>query len=171
MFWKVIFISSYTECFSAHTFAVLRYLRSDRNVLHRDISKGNVLYIEEQTTLPADAGCGLQNTEPKEVPLCFIKYLLEERYVINRQLGIRVTDMNEYSTDPHKTSALVIDFNNAERLDHNQERRYKRTSRTVSYLLSLFYELPSLNNVIRERLSSSLVLFKNQKQCRFPNAA
>ena len=48
-----------------------------------DISKGNVLYIEEQTIPPADAGCGLQNTEPKEVPLCFVKYLVEERCVIN----------------------------------------------------------------------------------------
>jgi Ser/Thr protein kinase RdoA (MazF antagonist) len=31
------------KCFSTNTFAVLRYLRSDRKVLHRDISKGNVL--------------------------------------------------------------------------------------------------------------------------------
>jgi len=62
-------------------FAVLRYLRSNRKVVHRDISKGNVLYLEDPIHPPADTGCGLQSTEPKEVPLCFIKYLLHERYV------------------------------------------------------------------------------------------
>ena len=62
-------------------FAVLRYLRSNRKVIHCNISKGNVLYLEDPIHSPADAGCGLQSTEPKEVPLCFIKYLLHERYV------------------------------------------------------------------------------------------
>jgi hypothetical protein len=64
----------------AHLFAVLRYLRCNRNVLHRDISWGNVLYIDEQTT-PADVEYKAQDSEPKEVPLCFIKYLLNERYI------------------------------------------------------------------------------------------
>jgi hypothetical protein len=62
-----------------YAFAVLRYLRSDRQVIHRDISKGNVLFIEDQTTPPADVGCGSRSTEPKELHLCFVQYLLEER--------------------------------------------------------------------------------------------
>jgi len=53
---------------STHKFSVLRYLRSNRS----DISKGNILYIEEQTTTPGDARCGVKNTEPKEVPLRLI---------------------------------------------------------------------------------------------------
>jgi hypothetical protein len=39
---------------SVDTSAVLRYLRSIRNVLHRGISWGNALYFDEQATL-ADA--------------------------------------------------------------------------------------------------------------------
>jgi len=54
-------------------FAVLRYLRVHRQVLHRDISKGNVLYMPEGT-IPAEGGSG-------GVPLYFIKYLLGERCV------------------------------------------------------------------------------------------
>jgi hypothetical protein len=76
---------------SADTSAVLRYLRSNRNVLHRDISKGNVLYIDEQTP-PADADYRAQDSGPKEVPLCFIKYLLNERYIYI-STGIGVTDI------------------------------------------------------------------------------
>ena len=61
--------------------SVLRYMSSNREVIHRDISKGNVLYLEDPIHPPADAGYSWQDTEPKEVPLCFIKYLLRERYV------------------------------------------------------------------------------------------
>ena len=73
--------SQSTIFLSSRILPVLRYLRSNRKVIHRDISKGNVLYLEDPIHSPADAGCGLQSTEPKEVPLCFIKYLLHERYV------------------------------------------------------------------------------------------
>src|SRR5260370_42179397 len=66
----------------AYIFAVLRYLRFDRQVLHRDISKGNILYLEEETRNPPDVGSGGANTGGKEVPFCFIKYLLKERYVV-----------------------------------------------------------------------------------------
>jgi len=59
--------------FSAHTFSVLWYLCSYLKILHCEISKGNIIYMEEPST---DTGCGAQNTKPKEVPLCFIKYLL-----------------------------------------------------------------------------------------------
>ena len=60
---------------------MLRYLRSDRNVIHRDISKGNVLYLEDPIHPQADPADSWKDTKPKEVPLCFIKYLLRERYV------------------------------------------------------------------------------------------
>ena len=72
----------------AHTFTtVLRYLRFERSVLHRDISKGNVLHYEDNLPSPTDARSDAQSggldeaVGPKEVPLCFIKYLLGERYV------------------------------------------------------------------------------------------
>jgi hypothetical protein len=65
---------------SAHPSAVLRYLRSSRNVLHRDISWGNVLHVNKKTP-SGDAGCRAQANEPEEVPLCFIKFLLDERYI------------------------------------------------------------------------------------------
>jgi hypothetical protein len=69
----------------AHTFAVLRYLRFERQTLHRDIHKGNVLYIEDD--LPSSTGArssGAGTNEiagPEALPLCFIKYLLGERCV------------------------------------------------------------------------------------------
>ena len=71
----------------AHSFAlsVLRYLRFERHVLHRDISKGNILYVEDD--LPPSIGAqsdGANKTvepEPKEQSLCFIKYILGDRCV------------------------------------------------------------------------------------------
>lgn len=63
-------------------FVVLRYLRIKREVLHRDISRGNILYMPEGTTLPQDAGGA------KEVPLYFIKYILGERCVEINQLKL-----------------------------------------------------------------------------------
>jgi len=64
-------------------FSVLQYLRVHRQVLHRDISKGKVLYIPEEATPPPEAGSDgeIGSAEIKEVPLYFIKYLLGERCV------------------------------------------------------------------------------------------
>lgn len=68
-------------------FAVLRYLRSEREILHRDISKGNVLYNEDET--PSIGSVCMSDADPsganeaKEVSPCFIKYLVGERYVRN----------------------------------------------------------------------------------------
>ena len=50
---------------------VLRCLRFKRRILHRDISIGNVMYIEKPE-IPAQMAVE---------PLIFAKYLLEERYV------------------------------------------------------------------------------------------
>ena len=58
---------------------MLRYLRVHRLVLHRDISNGNILYLPDDATAAADVSS--DETQNKEVPLCFIKYLLGERYV------------------------------------------------------------------------------------------
>ena len=62
-------------------FAVLRYVRIHRQVLHRDISKGNVLYMPEEAPEAGSDGVQIGSAETKEVPLCFIKYLLGERCV------------------------------------------------------------------------------------------
>jgi hypothetical protein len=86
---------SIDNALGTYAFTVLRYLRFDRQVLHRDISKGNVLYLEEEATPLLDAETdGPNTTEPegKEVPLCFIKYLLKER-CMGTFLGIWATDL------------------------------------------------------------------------------
>ena len=60
-------------------FSVLRFLRVKCHILHRDISKGNVLYIEDVESPATDA-----TPESESIPredLCFLKYLLSERYV------------------------------------------------------------------------------------------
>jgi len=65
-------------------FAVLQYLHIHRQVLHWDISKGNVLYMPEVATPPPEAGSdGVQigSAETNEMPLYFIKYLLGKRCV------------------------------------------------------------------------------------------
>jgi hypothetical protein len=61
-------------------FIVLRYLHVKRQVLHQDISKGNVLYMPEGVTpAPPDGH------EAKEAPLYFVKYLLGERFIASNQ--------------------------------------------------------------------------------------
>jgi len=67
--------------------AVLRYLRFERSILHRDISKGNIMYFEDDpasltgATSDAQSGGFNETVGPKGERLCFIKYLLGERYV------------------------------------------------------------------------------------------
>jgi hypothetical protein len=78
-----------------HTLAVLRCLRFERLILHRDISKGNIMYLQDG---PASLTGTKSDTEvagfnetvgSKEEPLCFIKYLLGERYVeVSRNLVV-----------------------------------------------------------------------------------
>lgn len=69
---------------------VLRYLRFERNILHRDVSQSNILYtknVEDESTsithVTPDARSLRVNEEnpTKELPLSFIKYLLDERCV------------------------------------------------------------------------------------------
>jgi hypothetical protein len=66
---------------------VLRYLRFERNVLHRDISKGNVLYIPEpRSSVLGDQSSLALGAEGDS--LCFIKCLLGDRYVYTFQYWV-----------------------------------------------------------------------------------
>jgi hypothetical protein len=81
-----------------HGFAVLRYLRFNRRVLHRDISKGNVLYVEDD--LPSSTGFRSGGTNemvgPEGQPICFIKYILGERCVEMLQNCGYYADVTQY---------------------------------------------------------------------------
>jgi hypothetical protein len=65
----------------AYMFTVLRYLYSQWQILHPDISGGNVLYIEELTSSPVvnPESVGGEKNGDQKLP-CFIKYVLGERY-------------------------------------------------------------------------------------------
>ncbi|KIO25467.1 hypothetical protein M407DRAFT_25171 [Tulasnella calospora MUT 4182] len=76
---------------------VLRFLRMHRKVLHRDISKGNVVYVNRPQNDTAEVRSATAR-ECKKPPV-FARYFLGE------------------SNNPHETSALLIDFNHAEILD------------------------------------------------------
>ena len=85
-------LTSIDPVLPAHVFSVLRYLHFERQVLHRDISTGNVVFINDNApsapiqavrSIPTlDAGPG-GDADTKEVSPCFIKYLLGKRYVRN----------------------------------------------------------------------------------------
>jgi hypothetical protein len=67
----------------AHSFTVLRYLRFERHILHRDISIGNILYVEDDLSSSTGSRSGGANETvgPEGLPLCFINYVLGERCV------------------------------------------------------------------------------------------
>ncbi|KAI0278002.1 hypothetical protein BGY98DRAFT_1078782 [Russula aff. rugulosa BPL654] len=93
---------------------VLRYLRLHREVLHRDISSGNVLYVEDSSNRsPPPNSVSVppgQEAETNGLPLCYAKYLLRK------------------SDNPLETSMLLVDFNLAERL--GPETSVKQIHRT-----------------------------------------
>ncbi|KIO27847.1 hypothetical protein M407DRAFT_22897 [Tulasnella calospora MUT 4182] len=89
---------------------VLRFLRMRRQVLHRDISSGNIMYIDPPQGVTAQV-VGTDAQEGGVLPV-FAKRLLGE------------------STNSRETSALLIDFNHAEHLESKQEPEYHRVSRT-----------------------------------------
>jgi hypothetical protein len=67
-------------------------LRLHREVLHHDISSGNVLYVENSSNrlLPPNSLSvpPLQEGETRELPLCYAKYILGKRYVyIEAEIG------------------------------------------------------------------------------------
>jgi hypothetical protein len=67
---------------NTHMFAVLRYLRVEREVLHRDISRGNVLYMPEGTTSAPDA------TGRPRKPLFTLSNISSARGVQNQPTGL-----------------------------------------------------------------------------------
>ena len=143
---------------NAYMFAVLRNMRFERSIIHRDISKGNVLYTgngeEDSTTsvmLSAKKGA------PKQMRYCFIKYLLRERYV--RIYCNWVAADTEPSDDPTATSVLLINFNNAE--DLKSKENDQRTPRTVGCIPVTICDYAYLL-CFRVHPSSLLVLFSEE---------
>ena len=76
---------SLLQCDLLTCLQVLRYLRFNRNVLHRDISAGNVLYIEDPSNRslpPNTVSVPTEEDAPtKGLPLCYAKFLLDKRYL------------------------------------------------------------------------------------------
>ncbi|PPQ82397.1 hypothetical protein CVT25_008358 [Psilocybe cyanescens] len=95
---------------------VTRYLRFKRNVLHRDLSVGNIVVntTSDASDTPLSKGGTESNQDrhTKELEICFIKHLLGE------------------SSNPGQTSTVLINFNRAERLDINTGTTHARIGRT-----------------------------------------
>jgi len=81
-FWKVL-SKSIGHILCTKMFAVLRFLRFEREILHRDISKGNIMVSEDgpstSATIDAESVGVHENSLTKEVRFCFVKYLLKQR--------------------------------------------------------------------------------------------
>ncbi|KAJ2925742.1 hypothetical protein H1R20_g11347, partial [Candolleomyces eurysporus] len=88
-----------------------RYLRFELNVLHRDISKGNIMITDPEKRVPSPTGASTSEDRLHK-NICFIKHLRDERY------------------DQHETSVLLIDFNHAEILETKTGADSKKTFRT-----------------------------------------
>ncbi|KAG9016674.1 hypothetical protein FRB90_002538 [Tulasnella sp. 427] len=89
-------------------FAVLRFLRFKRNILHRDISAGNVMYAP---TGEHEDECEASTLVGGHTPV-FVEQILGE------------------SGNHRRTSALLIDFNHAEDLADKEGPEYERVMRT-----------------------------------------
>ncbi|KAJ2913794.1 hypothetical protein MD484_g6624, partial [Candolleomyces efflorescens] len=86
---------------------LLRYLRFKRDVLHRDISVGNILIVDSrEVPRPPKSG------ERKHQDLCFVKHLLDEQY------------------DQHDTQVLLIDFNHGEHVTAKTGADHPRKEQT-----------------------------------------
>ncbi|TEB33399.1 hypothetical protein FA13DRAFT_1789855 [Coprinellus micaceus] len=86
---------------------VMRFLRIHRGVPHRDISKGNVMFVQNKTD---KASVKRRHKELSELEtkglekVCFIGHLLYPK------------------THAHDTNLLLVDFNNAEIVKKHQSR-------------------------------------------------
>ncbi|KAG8922095.1 hypothetical protein FRC01_014492 [Tulasnella sp. 417] len=115
---------------------VLRFVRAERNILHRDISIGNVMYI------PQSAGKQSPDTstEGDEV-LSFCDSFLSDMYVCGTIFQSGGNSLSpEYS--PRPTSVLLVDFNHAEHLTNKIDDDHKRVARTVGFIGYYRRELP-----------------------------
>jgi hypothetical protein len=61
---------------------VLRYLRIERKILHRDVSKLSIRYVPQEPSSAASRVHSPLALGAEGDTLCFIKCLLGERYVI-----------------------------------------------------------------------------------------
>ncbi|KAJ2918294.1 hypothetical protein MD484_g2085, partial [Candolleomyces efflorescens] len=84
-----------------------RYLYVRYQVLHRDISRGNVMFVETPISHP-------KSVADEHKDLCFARHLLD----------------SENHPDPLETCVLLIDFNHGEILDMRQDEVHKRTTCT-----------------------------------------
>ncbi|KAG9013494.1 hypothetical protein FRB90_006014 [Tulasnella sp. 427] len=147
---------------------VLRHLRVHRKVLHRDISKGNVLYVLLNDNEDEDEDAGNIDTGPVElsVSLVFIRGLLGKR------------------NKPQDTSTLLIDLNRGEDLESKtDEKRMDRTgtplfiARAVqrgSPVPSLYPRLPQIPpspEVYTSRHPNRVERFPQMKSEHLPESA
>ncbi|KAG8958324.1 hypothetical protein FRC05_009004 [Tulasnella sp. 425] len=104
---------------------VLRFLKAKRNILHRDISVGNVMYAPPSE----DKQDPDTSTQDYEV-LFFSDFFLSDRYVSGTisQSGGNALNPEYSPRRPHTTSVLLVDFNHAEHLTSKIDgQRVERT--------------------------------------------
>ncbi|KAG8926026.1 hypothetical protein FRC00_003364 [Tulasnella sp. 408] len=105
------------------TMEVLRNLKAKRDILHRDISAGNVMYAptSEDKQDPETL------TQDEEV-LFFSEFFLSDRYVSCTIFQSGDNPLNpEYSPRrPQTTSVLLVDFNHAEHLMSGTDGHHDR---------------------------------------------
>ncbi|KAG8889988.1 hypothetical protein FRB99_003928, partial [Tulasnella sp. 403] len=83
-------------------FDMLRFLRVKRNILHRDISPGNIMY-----TLPSKDKQDLDTSKQRDEALYFSEYFLSDG-----------------TESPQTTSGLLVDFNYAKRLTSKTDDKH-----------------------------------------------
>ena len=104
-----------------------RGLFRDRGVLHRDIRPDNLLW-NDSSTIPA-AGAA-------PVPTVFISHLLDPRYVIFPMWELILAE--SHASEPkHKSSIILIDFDNAEIYTSNER---VKGGRSVSFIRFSLYD-------------------------------
>ena len=145
---------------------VSRFLYAKRKILHRDISKGNILRLKDGTKACSPSPLGIPPTqtdqgtvqtpstaviadpsEEQERKPSFIKFLLNKRCVGLVIPSTLPVDMgHEYSDDPQETSALLIDFNRSENVKGKERTAEFAADRTVG-VHSLSYQDAFTENV------------------------
>jgi hypothetical protein len=145
----------------AHIFPVLRYLRFARNVLHRDISKGNVLFVATTTGAAPDGACRVSKAgTATEISPCFIKYLLDERCV--RVCGRRT--FSEARQDlvriPTKLQCCSLISTIASIWEASMQRSATPEPLVIYDVCGVWCVVCLTRNITRARPSSLLALFR-----------
>ncbi|KAG8906203.1 hypothetical protein FRB99_007419, partial [Tulasnella sp. 403] len=89
------------------TVEVLRFLKAERNILHRDISAGNLMYV-----LPKGNKQELDTSSEGDEVLHFSEFFLSG------------------SSKSPQTAVLLVDFNHAEHLANKRDEHFERVERT-----------------------------------------